>query len=94
MWRASSDLEIAVRFSAVTLRGANIAFTLRIALEGFGLTHHEFVGTVDGDQIKGSMKVTPLNQAPITCLARSTNLHSDYFAPTGTATFRPLDQKS
>ena len=78
----------------VTLRGANIAFKLRITLDGFGLTQHEFAGTVDGDEIKGSMTVTPLNQPPITrpWRARRT-LRSDYYAPTGTSTFRQSDQK-
>ena len=78
----------------VTLRGANIAFTLRITLDGLGLTQHEFVGTVDSNEIKGSVKVTPLNQAPITrpWRARRT-LRSDYYAPTGTGTFRQSDQK-
>ena len=66
------------------MRGANIAFKLRITLDGFGLTHHEFVGTVDGDGIKGSMTVTPLNQAPITLPWRARRtLRSDYYAPTG-----------
>ena len=79
----------------LTLRGTNIAFTLRITLDGFGLTHHEFVGTVDGDEIKGSMKVTPLNQPPITLPWRARRSpRSDYFAPTGTATFRPSEQRS
>jgi hypothetical protein len=78
----------------VTLRGTNIAFTLRITLDGFGLTHHEFVGTVDGDEIKGSMKVTPLNQPQITMPWRARRtLRSDYFAPTGTGTFRPSEQR-
>ena len=46
-------------------------------------------GTVAGDEIKGSMKVTPLNQAPITLPWRARRtLRSDYYAPTGTATFR------
>jgi hypothetical protein len=79
----------------VTLRGTNIAFTLRITLDGFGLTHHEFAGTVDGDEIKGSIKVTPLNQPQITMPWRARRtLRSDYFAPTGTGTFRPAEQKS
>jgi hypothetical protein len=80
----------------VTLRGTNIAFTLRITLDGFGLTHHEFAGTVDSDEdeITGSLKVTPLNQGPVTVpwRARRTS-RSDYYAPTGTAMFRQPDQK-
>jgi hypothetical protein len=78
----------------VTLRGATIAFTLRITLDGFGLTHHEFAGTVDGDGIRGSLKVTPLNQQPVTLPWRARRTQrSDYFAPTGTAMFKPPDEK-
>ena len=78
----------------VTLSGAKIAFTLRITLDGFGLTHHEFVGTVGSNEIKGSMKVTPVNQAPITLPWRARRTQrSDYYAPTGTATFRQSDHQ-
>ena len=80
----------------VTLRGTNIAFTLRITLDGLGLTHHEFAGTVDsdGDEITGSLKVTPLNQEPITLPWRARRTpRSDYFAPTGTAMFQQPDAK-
>ena len=78
----------------VTLSGANIAFKLRITLDGFGLTQHEFAGTVGTDEIKGSMKVTALNQAPITLPWRARRTpRSDYFAPTGTGTFRESEQK-
>ena len=74
---------------AVSLRGADIAFTLNITLEGLGLTRHEFSGTVSANEINGSVKVTPLNQAALTLpwRARRTD-RSDYFAPTGTAMFR------
>ncbi len=78
---------------AVTLRGADIGFTLNITLDGLGLTRHDFSGAVNADEIKGSVKVTPLNQAATTLpwRARRTT-RSDYYAPTGTAMFRAPDQ--
>jgi Methyltransferase domain len=75
---------------AATLRGRDIAFTLDITLDGLGLTHHEFSGIIDGNEIHGSVKVTPASQ-PSTTLpwrARKTE-RSEYFAPTGTAMFKP-----
>ena len=78
---------------AVNLRGADIAFTLNITLDGLGLTRHDYSGAVNADEIKGSVKVTPLNQAATTLpwRARRTT-RSDYYAPTGTAMFRAPDQ--
>ena len=71
------------------LRGADIAFTLSITLDGLGLTHHEFTGTVDGDQITGTAKITPADQAATTVAWRARRAtRSDYFAPTGTAMFQ------
>jgi Methyltransferase domain len=74
---------------AATLRGSDIAFTLEITLDGLGLTHHEFTGVVDGNEIRGSVKVTPASQPATTVpwRARKTD-RSDYFAPTGTAMFK------
>ena len=79
---------------AVTLRGAEIAFTLNITLDGLGLTRHEFSGTASTNEINGSVKVTPLNQATLTLpwRARRTD-RSDYYAPTGTAMFQQPDRK-
>jgi precorrin-6B methylase 2 len=74
---------------AMTLRGDEIAFTLNITLNGLGLTRHEFSGKVDGDQIVGTVKLTPADR-PTTTLqwrARRTE-RSDYFAPTGTEMFQ------
>ena len=51
---------------AATLRGSNIAFTLNITLDRLGLTHHEFSGKVDGDQIVGTAKLTPRDQEAVT----------------------------
>jgi precorrin-6B methylase 2 len=72
------------------LRGDAIAFVLNITLDGLGLTRHEFTGTVDGQRIRGSVKVAPPNQpaATLPWQARRTT-RSQYFAPTGTDLFRP-----
>jgi hypothetical protein len=77
-----------------TLRGRDISLALKITLDGLGLTQHEFSGKVDGDQIVGTVRLTPANQAPLTLpwRARRTD-RSDYFAFTGTAMFkRPQPQ--
>jgi hypothetical protein len=76
--------------NAMTLRGADISFKLNITLDGLGLTEHEFTGTVDGDRIVGTVKVTPPDRAVLTLpwRARKTE-RSRYFAPTGTALFQP-----
>jgi hypothetical protein len=74
----------------VTLRGADITFVLNITLDGLGLTRHEFSGKVNGDQIAGTVKVTPPGQETLSLpwRARKTE-RSRYFAPTGTAMFQP-----
>ena len=73
-----------------TLRGADIAFTLNITLEGVGLTTHEFSGKVDGDQIVGTAKLssTKLEALTLPWRARRTK-EPRYFAPTGTTLFKP-----
>jgi hypothetical protein len=78
--------------NTMTLRGDDVTFMLDITLDGLGLTRHEFSGKVDGDQIVGTVKVTPPNQATLTLpwRARGTE-RSRYFAPTGTAMFQPPD---
>jgi len=72
------------------LRGADLTFALNITLDGLGLTRHEFSGKVNGDQIVGTVKVTPPGQETTTLpwRARKTE-RSRYFAPTGTAMFQP-----
>ena len=75
---------------AMTLRGADIAFTFTITLDGVGRTRHEFSGRVAGDEIAGNVVVTPPG-APAQTMpwrARRTG-RSDYFAPTGTGLFQP-----
>ena len=70
----------------MTLRGADIAFALNITLDQLGLTRHEFSGKVEGDQIVGTVKVTPAGQPPLTMPWRARRSErSDYFAQTGTA---------
>ena len=78
----------------LTLRGADISFTFAITLDGLGLTQHEFSGKVDGDQIVGTVKVTPKDQPTQTMAWRARRVErSDYFAPTGTAMFeQPADK--
>ena len=76
-----------------TLRGAEIAFTLSITLDGLGLTQHEFSGKVDGDQIIGSAKLSSSSLQPITLPWRARRTTEPrYFAPTGTALFAPPAQ--
>ena len=72
------------------LRGDHLTFTLSITLDGFGLTEHEFSGSVQGDQILGDVKVTPANQSAMTLPWRARReSRSGYFEPTGTAMFAP-----
>jgi Methyltransferase domain len=79
---------------SATLRGADIAFTLKITLDGAGLTRHEFSGTVDGDQIAGTVTVTPDNQAPVTLPFRARRTATArYFAPTEIPALRPVLQQ-
>jgi hypothetical protein len=74
---------------AMLLRGSDIKFTLNITLDGLGLTRHEFNGKVDGDQIVGTVKVTPSDQATLTLPWRSRRTErSNYLGPTGTAMFQ------
>lgn len=83
--RAADRREV---IESTSLRGADIAFTLEITLDGMGLTRHEFSGKVDGDRIVGTVKLTPKEGKPRTLpwLAQKVE-RSDYFAPTGTKMF-------
>jgi hypothetical protein len=79
-------------FESVTLRGADITFTLAITLDGLGLSRHEFTGTVNGDQIAGTVKVTPHDRPTVSLPWRARRVErSDYFAPTGTKLFEQVD---
>ena len=85
--RAGDRREI---LEGMKLRGADIDFTLKITLDGLGLTQHEFSGTVKGDEIVGTVKLMPTNGSPETLAWRASRVErSDYFAPTGTTTFQP-----
>jgi hypothetical protein len=85
MARAGDRREVV---EGMTLRGADIAFTLAITLDGMGLTQHEFTGKVDGDEIAGTVKVTPKDRPTQTLPWRARRVErSDYFAPTGTKMF-------
>ena len=76
---------------ALTLRGDEIAFTLNITLDGLGLTRHEFSGKVSGDEIVGTVKLTPAERSTITQPWRARRTaRSDYFAPTGTEMFKKV----
>ena len=77
----------------MTLRGADITFSLNITLDRLGLTRHEFSGKVEGDQIVGTVKITPAGQSPLTMPWRARRgERSDYFSPTGTAMFQQPGQ--
>jgi hypothetical protein len=74
---------------SITLRGSDINFTLNITLDRLGLTRHEFSGKVDGNQISGTVKLTPASQSTVSMPWRARRTErSNYFAPTGTATFQ------
>ncbi len=77
----------------MSLRGADISFALNITLDPLGLTRHEFSGKVEGDQIVGTVKLSPADQSPVTLPWRARRSErSDYFATTGTAMFEQAGQ--
>lgn len=77
----------------MSLRGADIAFALNITLDPLGPARHEFRGKVEGDQIVGTVTVTPTAQPPSTMPWRARRSErSDYFGTTGTAMFEQSGQ--
>lgn len=74
----------------VSLRGEDLAFSLTITVDGLGLTRHDFSGKVRGGAIEGTVKVTPEDRVTVTVpwSARKSD-GAGYFAPTGTAMFKP-----
>ena len=77
-----------------TLRGEALSFALEISLDGLGLTNHVFNGTVRGDDIQGTVKMTPSSQATMTLPWRARRVNrSDYFAPTGLDMFEKSDAR-
>jgi hypothetical protein len=74
------------------LRGPDISFGLEITIDGLGLTTHAFSGTVQGDRIEGTVRLTPADQPEVALpwrAARNVPSKSGYFAFTGTALFQP-----
>jgi hypothetical protein len=77
----------------VTLRGADFAFSLNITVDPLGLTRHDFSGKVNGDEIVGTVTLTPSNKPAMTLPWRARRAtRSAYFGPTGTAMFQPPNQ--
>ncbi|MBC7781277.1 MAG: methyltransferase domain-containing protein [Proteobacteria bacterium] len=74
-------------FQNVRLRGEDLAFSLEMTLDGVGLTRHEFAGKVNGDTIKGTVKVA---------LPDGKNVDLPWAArrSTSTAHFRPTGVES
>ena len=88
--RAADRREV---LESVTLRGEDIAFTLKITLDGMGLTRHEFSGKVDGNSMAGTAKVTPASGSAMTVPFRARRTAaSRYFAPTGTGMLRKVGE--
>jgi precorrin-6B methylase 2 len=72
----------------VSLRGADLAFSLAITIDGLGLTQHDFAGKVDDDRITGSVTITAPGRTAVTLPWEARRVEqSDYFAHTGTAMF-------
>jgi hypothetical protein len=67
-----------------TLQGADISFALEVTVEGFGRARHAFAGRVEGDEIRGSVTVTPAEGKPqqLPWVARRGTAAS-WFRPTG-----------
>jgi hypothetical protein len=77
----------------MTVRGAELTFSLGITLDGLGLTRHDFSGSVDGDRIVGTVIVRPAEGPAVTVPWQAGRVaQSDYFAPTGTEIFEQLDR--
>jgi hypothetical protein len=70
--------------SEANLQGADISFELQLTVEGVGRARHAFSGRVEGDEIRGSVTVTPAEgkvwQLP--WVARRSSPDS-WFRPTG-----------
>jgi hypothetical protein len=76
---------------SATLRGDEIAFALKITLDGLGLTEHQFTGKVDGEQMSGTVRIVPAGQSGVTLPFRARRAApSRYFAPTGMAIFQQV----
>jgi hypothetical protein len=71
----------------VRLRGEDFSFSVEMTLDGVGLTRHDFAGKVNGDQIKGTIKVSMPDgkNVELPWIARRTTTTA-YFRPTGVET--------
>jgi hypothetical protein len=71
----------------VKLRGEDFSFSLEMTLDGVGLTRHDFAGKVNGDQIKGTVKIAMPDgkSVELPWIARRT-VTTAYFRPTGVET--------
>ena len=71
----------------VKLRGEDFSFSLEMTLDGVGLTRHDFAGKVNGDQIKGTVKIAMPDgkNVELPWIARRT-VTTAYFRPTGVET--------
>jgi hypothetical protein len=70
------------------LRGKDVSFALEITLDGLGFTTHAFSGKVRGDDIQGTVRVTPASQTAMTLPWQTRRTErSDYFAATGLEMF-------
>jgi hypothetical protein len=74
-------------FQNVRLRGEDLAFSVEMTLDGLGLTRHEFAGKVNGDQIKGTVRIglPDGKNVDLPWVAKRT-VTSAYFRPTGIET--------
>ena len=71
----------------VKLRGEDFSVSLEMTLDGVGLTRHDFAGKVNGDQIKGTVKIAMPDgkNVELPWIARRT-VTTAYFRPTGVET--------
>lgn len=70
------------------LSGDALSFELQITLDGLGLTHHAFAGTIDGQTIDGTVTLTPPGGRSLLLPWRALRVEeSAYFEPTGTDMF-------
>jgi hypothetical protein len=73
-------------FTDLRLRGDQLSFGLRMSLDPGVSVMHEFRGTVKGDSIEGTVRVTPEGGKPSELPWRATRSNTTtYFQPTGVA---------
>ena len=73
-------------FTDLRLRGDQVSFGLRITIDPGVLVTHEFRGTVKGDAIEGTVRVTPDGGKAVDLPWRAVRTSgTTYFQPTGLA---------